>query len=166
MFLSGEAFLAICATAKQTVNMGNENILEVVIGTNISFALESYLKCLRMLKSNEYLPGHDLKELFDDLDADTKREITRRHELCEAEHEIFPRMRGIGLTTNLDGLLEVGKYCFQDFRYAYEEIPRDTFWGLDILMLITKHFILEERPDWVAIQLDRTPSPVPARRVS
>ena len=163
MFQSSEAFLALCATLTTSVNLGNPNILELVMGTNAAFALESYLKCLRTIDLGEYLEGHDLKLLYDDLSEESRTEIERRHAKCEQALPIFGIMRKSGIHTDLRSLLESGRNAFQDFRYAYEEIPRDTVWGLDVLMLIVKHLILEKRPEWKHFQLDHTPSPHIAR---
>lgn len=163
MFRLAEAFVAGCVAMQEAVKAGNPNILPLVVATNVSFATESYLKCLRVIAVGEYLTGHDIEKLFDDLPDDLKNEIERRHALCERTHPLFTGVKSIGLATDLRSLLRVGKNSFQEFRYAYESINSSSkaVWGLDILMLILKHLILEKRPEWETLQLSRTPSPVP-----
>lgn len=160
IFQAAEAFLALCATAQKTVNMGNASILTLVMGTNGAFALESYLKCLRMLECGEYLEGHDLQLLFTDLPDALRKEIEERHLKYELKHPVFKKMQAAGIATDLHSLLKVGKDSFQEFRYAYEELPKDTVWGLDVMMFIVKALILERKPEWDFLQLNRSKLPV------
>ncbi len=123
------------------------------------FRARAYLKCLRAVEFGQYFEGHDLKSLYDDLGDDTKREIERRHALCERDLAELAAKQGAAVPTDLDSLLQAGKNAFTDFRYAYEMIPAGTVWGLDALMLIVKHLILEKQPAFQSLQLDQTPSP-------
>lgn len=161
IFRLAEAFVAGCVAMQESVKMGNPNILPLVVATNVSFATESYLKCLRMLEVGEYFEGHDLETLFDDLPEAVRREIELRHAKCEKTQLIFTKMHEAKLPTDLRSLLKIGRNSFQEFRYAYEEIPEKAVWALDILMLIVKHLILEKRPDWEPLQLNRTANPCP-----
>ena len=162
MFRLAEAFVAGCIAMQESVKMGNPNILPLVVATNVSFATESYLKCLRVLELGVYIEGHDIERLFDALPTEVKEEIERRHARCEQTHPVFTvGAKSIDLPTDLRSLLSKGKNSFQDFRYAYENVEGETVWGLDILMLILKHLILEKRPDWTALQLFQTQSPDP-----
>ncbi len=51
-----------------------------VCATNLAFAVEIYLKCLRAQLGLPQARGHDLWELYGDLPSHTKREIERRYE--------------------------------------------------------------------------------------
>ncbi len=75
---------------------------------NLSFACELYMKSIMMFtsKENTFLKEYDLKELFENLNADIQENLRSNFEV-----------KG----KRLSNFLEKHKNHFVDFRYAFEE---------------------------------------------
>ncbi|MCR5349684.1 MAG: hypothetical protein K6E20_01690 [Acholeplasmatales bacterium] len=87
----------------------NNNIVAIPAFTNGLFACELYFKCLlkKMVKN------HNLKDLFDKLDEDYKKELN------ETKND-----SGFSLDELLDKIgngFEVWRYCFEDEHKEFEE---------------------------------------------
>jgi hypothetical protein len=147
MFQAAEAFFNVAKTLKISCTLGNPNILPLALGAISAFALELFLKCLRTIEVGDCFDGHDLERLYDHLAEGTRREIERLHEAHE-DHAEFQRARAMQINTDLRSLLKRGRNTFDDFRYAYEQLPANTDWGLDVLTLLVRNIILERRQDW------------------
>jgi hypothetical protein len=131
------------------LDRGNTRILPHTLATNASFALELYLKCLLSLEQGQMPHGHDLHELFHALSDTTQSELTRDHRkfLC-SQPELVVRARMLGLPTDLEELLKLGKNAFIDFRYAHERISPGTDFALNGLTYCVRQRILKLQPSW------------------
>jgi hypothetical protein len=148
-FLSGEAFLEICKVLIAAIKSGNTRILTLAIATNAAFSLEMYLKCLLLLEHGQAPRVHDIYDLFHALSSSTQSELTKDHEKFVNSNPLFLEQAcQTGSTTDLEELLKLGRNAFTDFRYAHEQIPSGTVWGLNGLTFCVCQRILKLRPDW------------------
>lgn len=60
-FVSAEAFLEVGTLLVAELHRGNTRILAHTLVTNVSFALELYLKCLLSLEQGRMPRGHNLR---------------------------------------------------------------------------------------------------------
>ncbi|MDQ6809767.1 MAG: hypothetical protein M3Z64_10170, partial [Verrucomicrobiota bacterium] len=130
-FLSGEAFLHACHLLARAIEHG-EPVLSLVLATNSAFSLEMFLKSVLLIEQRVEVRGHDVHELFHRLLSATKERLTQAHAEFVQENPIFANnARLLGVSLELENLLERGRNAFVDFRYAHERLPVDTVWGLN-----------------------------------
>jgi len=147
-FLSAEAFLEICKVLIAAVRRGNMKILTLAIATNAAFSLEMYLKCLLLLEEGRAPYGHDIYRLFHSLSQSTRSELTKDHEaFVNSKPSFAAQARQTGTSTNLEELLKLGRNAFTAFRYAHEQIPSKTDFGLNGLTCCVRERILKLRPN-------------------
>ena len=97
---------------------------------NVSLACELYLKAILIHRSNksEYPKGHDLKELFDHLNASDSNCIS------VAYKKIRP-------TKMLDDFLDKNRNTFIDWRYALEKPVQIDLSGFDAFSEVLNTFV-------------------------
>jgi hypothetical protein len=106
-----------------------------VCATNLAFALEIYLKCLRAQLGLGQARGHDLWELYCGLPSDIKSEIESRYErgrtnpspayayisFALTQRPDKPIWQDLGLASmNLEDVLKRSKDVFVSWRYVFE----------------------------------------------
>src|SRR3954447_5000809 len=98
---------------------------------------------------------HNLKRLFDRLDAPTQAQIRayfRRYE-AEAEVQLDQAYRAAGKTRPAGDLfnfvLRASGSAFVSYRYLYEKgLGANEGWAADRIMQAARNVILDRRPDW------------------
>lgn len=119
MQMNAEGFMAAANYLDQAIS--KNGVLLGVYGpaytANLAFACELYLKQLLLL-TGEKRTGHDLKNLYQYLNDDTKVQIKREYERkCEEYHA---KVDGNIELRDLDSCLESYNRAFEDWRYWYE----------------------------------------------
>lgn len=150
IFITGEAFLEVCKVLVAALNAGNRNILALVLATNSALTLEMYLKCLLLLETGSTWHGHDVYKLFKHLPDATQSELATAHDKFVADNPVLKAkwMDSTGVELDLESLLKAGRDTFVKFRYAWEEIPSKTNWGLNGFIKCVREYILKLHPEW------------------
>lgn len=150
IFITGEAFLEVCKVLVAALNAGNRNILALVLATNSALTLETYLKCLLFLQKGSTFGGHDVYKLFKHLPHATQSELSAAHDKFIADNPALKSkwMESTGIELDLESLLKAGRDTFVKFRYAWEEIPSKTNWGLNGFIKCVREYILKLHPEW------------------
>lgn len=120
-----------------------------------AFNCELFLKCLICIETNTVPRGHDLSNLFDQIQPKTKARIIdkwnneivpmrkERWEQIEASRggsDKFPR--------NLPAAIQAGQKAFEIIRYGYEGNAKGLIWCLGDLPPYLGQIILEMKPEW------------------
>jgi hypothetical protein len=150
-FLTAEAFLHACRIFVAAIQQG-EPILTLVLATSSAFSLEMFLKCLILVENHVECRGHDIKTLFGRLSGATQEKLKIEHaHFVKNSPKLAAEATSLGISTDLDYLLERGRNAFVEFRYAHEELPTNTVWGLNGLIKCVREHILTLRPEWAAL---------------
>ena len=135
----------------------------IVLG---ALTTELFLKCLICIETGDTPRGHNLRELFDQLNAATRARIQnmwdsgialrRRKEWDEIERF------GLKMPRDLPSALAKGSNAFERIRYSYEENTEGLHYYLEDLPPLLEGLILEMKPEFEAFR--RMPLPLPAPR--
>lgn len=135
----------------------------IVLG---ALTTELFLKCLICIETGDKPRGHNLRELFDQLNAATRARIQnmwdsgialrRRKEWDEIERF------GLKMPRDLPSALAKGSNAFERIRYSYEENTEGLHYYLEDLPPLLEGLILEMKPEFEAFR--RMPLPLPAPR--
>ena len=125
-----------------------------------AFALELYLKSLIAMRPGARVPSdHNLKRLFDGLDAHTQGQIRAYFQPYEAETQIYldQAYSGAGKSRPagdlFDFVLRASQGAFVSFRYIYEKgLRANQGWGADRIMQAARNVILDRNPEWAGAQ--------------
>jgi hypothetical protein len=128
-----------------------------------AFASELFLKCLLLLDGKQLPNWHDLKRLFDLLDADIQTKIKKLwgQSLISRASMIaaFESDTGELFIRDFDAALVAGARSFEHFRYYHEKTREEidaVAFMLGDLPIMLKSVIWIKKPDWVSsYDLDR-----------
>lgn len=143
IFQSAENFLA----ARDALHAENLSGPYVVLA---AFTVELYLKTLSEIRIGTCMATHDLWELFDALDRQTKDQLRKRHARLLSEDDSFDTFRNVGLRTDLDFFLELNKHAFEHYRYPHEGKARSIFF-LSIFTQCLRERIIQLYPEWKTV---------------
>lgn len=114
------AFHRLAGAGLEHERGGSGHIIDAIVPT-IAFAIELYLKVLGSVQQRVWHRGHDLKDLFDKLPADTRRQLSARYKarFGRVPSELLQRVDATS-ATNLEAVLTRSRKAFQELRYAFE----------------------------------------------
>lgn len=141
---------ALAEDLKQAVK-GSTNKPEDILPLAVldAFAVELYLKCLRVTDYGNHRRGHDLKELVEALKPETQQSIRvmYNHELASKEGRAYARMKPRS-PIGFDRCLEMSKHVFEDSRYPFEMSDgKVEYWTL--LRKAVRRVICASYPQWM-----------------
>ena len=132
----------------------------VVLG---ALTTELFLKCLSCIEIGKASHGHDLKELFDELSAETRARIEHAwdSEIVPLRSEEWDRIEALGLSMprDLRSALAKGSEAFKRIRYSYEGNTEGVHFYVGDLPALLEKLILEIKPEYEAYR--RKPLPLP-----
>jgi hypothetical protein len=155
IFLSAEPFFLVGheTILKATSFVSENNPLALTtLGTgftNLTLALELYLKCLSSIERSKILKTHNLKILFDFISPVHRKILRQYHEESASSNQHFQKMkRMVGFNDKLDmeSLLEEASESFIDFRYLFQN--KTPNYRLDPSINAIRRLILEIHPEW------------------
>ncbi len=99
-----------------------------------ALALENYLKCLYFLDYGKIYDGHNLRRLFDSLDAESQRQVRAHYDnflktskFIELAHAKHKQIRGDEANLDFDRVLDEWAEAFEEWSYVYEARHRVGF---------------------------------------
>jgi hypothetical protein len=117
---------------------------------NSAFAVELYLKCLRLLAGKGNVHGHDLRKLFADLDPDHQARVKELYTEEVKADRYAPKVAAAipHCKYDVDTVLQTMSTAFEDWRYQYEETKTLTYYGFEHLRHSLERLIYELQPGW------------------
>jgi len=154
MLRSADAFYQTGQLALKCAVREDEKFhLALVYGVNGAFAIELYLKCLLAVEGSQLPATHNLKDLFAQLNRESRDKIRRRHDELAKSNSVLSDFRKRGIKTDLNSLLEDGQDIFRQFRYLFEGIPnriQPVGFALDLFGQIIRNRMLDLRRGWLS----------------
>lgn len=121
---------------------------------NASFALETYLKCLHAIEKHGKFPGgHKLKtELYDTLSDTTKQKIKENYLMILKENRLLNKLiaeKSEAILSELAFEKVLGQIdkAFENWRYSYQDMPKELHNMLIELILATHLVVLKLKPE-------------------
>lgn len=114
-----------------------QTIADIPVVVNSALALELFFKTLLTLDEIEFPLTHNLEFLFGLLSEKRQRRLLRQHKKYE-KHPHFARLISGGTKTDLLTLLNIGKHCFNKFRYTHNDPSQKDIWALDVCLILTR----------------------------
>jgi hypothetical protein len=118
-----------------------------------ALAVELFLKCLICMETGRTSRGHYLRQLFDQLSPDTRRDIDAiwRNEVVPFRAAMWNGMERLGGGTvprDLPTALSMANKSFEKVRYLYEGDLDGVAYILTDLPTILRRVIVHRRPEW------------------
>jgi HEPN domain-containing protein len=95
--------------------------LKYVSNVNHAYAIEIYLKCLMIIEKGEFIEGHDLALLFNNLLPETQKSIIDNFNANYKSLKRSKKYFGVFFETNFVEQLDEAKKAFIDFRYLFSK---------------------------------------------
>jgi hypothetical protein len=132
----------------------------VVLG---ALTTELFLKCLICIETGNASHGHDLKELFDELRAETRARIEHAwdNDIVAFRSKEWDGIEKFGLKMprDLPSALAKGSEAFKRIRYSYEGNTEGAHFYVGDLPALLEKFILEIKPEFETSRWKSLPLP-------
>jgi hypothetical protein len=121
---------------------------------NITLSTELYFKCLLLVEGKQYRHKHDLSLHYNMLSIESQEAIKNTYlELIKTSNvaknqkfkEIFPDVEW----SDFNLMLNRVKDAFVEFRYHFQNQPKNGFNGVGQICVAVRHRIVELEPDYV-----------------
>jgi hypothetical protein len=118
-----------------------------------ALAVELFLKCLICIETGRSPRGHNLRQLYDQLAPDTRRDIAAiwQRELVPLRAPMWnemERLAGKPVPRDLPTALLVSNKSFEKVRYLYEGELDGITYVLTDMPTILRRIILHKHPEW------------------
>jgi hypothetical protein len=124
----------------------------VPFATADAFALELYMKCLYAMDHSECIRGHDVKQIYRGLKANTKRRLRNNYNAEVSKTRLLSTMdaRNRKTMTSFTSYLNLSRRMFEEIRYLFERAAikksRLAYWPL--LRFAARKSVLDIMPEW------------------
>lgn len=158
VFKTGEQFYATSILINRKLfETGHEHLYVAPLNTNLSLAIELYLKCLYIIDKNQKPPNsHKLINIYKDLDEETQMIINELYnDVVSIDEDIIQlKQYSSDVAVDLESALKQMSQAFVNWRYTHEGEYKSFIVG-DIFSYVLRLLIKYKNPNWVDEELEK-----------